>query len=543
MSNTGGLFTGLQRPFSARRKKTEDMGKVDAGGSGLSEQVVSESTRQRVEAAKQYIENMYKVQHQNIAERYARRSALEKELQREGLPESEKQLIISELEKRESDYTRLQRQRMTADDFESLRIIGRGAFGEVRIVREKLTSKIMAMKKLKKAEMLSRGQVAHVKAERDVLAEVQNPYIVKLYYSFQDEDFLYLVMEYLAGGDVMTLLMRKDIFTEEETRFYIAETVLGLESIHKAGYIHRDIKPDNLLLTRTGHVKLSDFGLCKPVDVQTLPTLTEGEEYNDVGMMPSTSARPQAEQLAHWQKNRRQLAFSTVGTPDYIAPEVLMKKGYGMECDWWSVGAIMFEMLVGYPPFYSDDPLTTCRKIVNWRMYLAFPVEARLSPAARDLICRLMCDVDDRIGTRGGVEEIKSHPFFSGIDWANLHTKPAPYVPRVEHELDTQNFEHFDEDRSGNQGAAAVNGAGRGNKWLAKADPNFIGYTYKNWEAVTPMREDAVQLKKKAVTRPSLAQLQTNLQAMSLSGPQAAVSVSAGPSGQHQHSPMQRILE
>ncbi|GIL95506.1 hypothetical protein Vretimale_1513 [Volvox reticuliferus] len=131
-------------------------------------------------------------------------------------------------------------------------------------------------------------------------------------------------------------------------------------------------------------------------------------------MMPSTSARPQAEQLAHWQKNRRQLAFSTVGTPDYIAPEVLMKKGYGMECDWWSVGAIMFEMLVGYPPFYSDDPLTTCRKIVNWRMYLAFPVEARLSPAARDLICRLMCDVDDRIGSRGGVEEIKVGCYWQG---------------------------------------------------------------------------------------------------------------------------------
>ncbi|GIL81944.1 hypothetical protein Vretimale_1513 [Volvox reticuliferus] len=515
MSNTGGLFTGLQRPFSARRKKTEDMGKVDAGGSGLSEQVVSESTRQRVEAAKQYIENMYKVQHQNIAERYARRSALEKELQREGLPETEKQQIISELEKRESDYTRLQRQRMTADDFESLRIIGRGAFGEVRIVREKLTSKIMAMKKLKKAEMLSRGQVAHVKAERDVLAEVQNPYIVKLYYSFQDEDFLYLVMEYLAGGDVMTLLMRKDIFTEEETRFYIAETVLGLESIHKAGYIHRDIKPDNLLLTRTGHVKLSDFGLCKPVDVQTLPTLTEGEEYNDVGMMPSTSARPQAEQLAHWQKNRRQLAFSTVGTPDYIAPEVLMKKGYGMECDWWSVGAIMFEMLVGYPPFYSDDPLTTCRKIVNWRMYLAFPVEARLSPAARDLICRLMCDVDDRIGSRGGVEEIKSHPFFYGIDWANLHTTPAPYVPRVEHELDTQNFDKFDAEAPRNQGGMAAGGSGRGVKALNTSDLHFIGYAYKDWEAVSPQSPEVIQLNH-FVRKPSDAEIQSFLQANDL---------------------------
>ncbi|GLC43365.1 hypothetical protein PLESTB_001335800 [Pleodorina starrii] len=539
MSNSGGLFTGLQRPFSARRKKTEDMGKADPGGSD--EQAVSESTKQRVETAKQFIENMYKVQHQNISGRYARRNALEKELQRESLSENEKQQIISELEKRESDYTRLQRQRMTADDFEPLRIIGRGAFGEVRIVRERSTGKIMAMKKLKKAEMLSRGQVEHVKAERDVLAEVQSPYIVKLFYSFQDEDFLYLMMEYLAGGDTMTLLMRKDILSEEETRFYIAETILGLEIIHKAGYIHRDIKPDNLLLTREGHVKLSDFGLCKSVDVRTLPTLAEGEEFNDPGMMPSTSVRPQAEQLAHWQKNRRQLAFSTVGTPDYIAPEVLLKKGYGMECDWWSVGAIMFEMLVGYPPFYSDEPMATCRKIVNWRMFLSFPVEARLSPAARDLICRLMCDVDERIGTRGGVEEIKGHPFFYGVDWSTLHKKPAPFVPKVEHELDTQNFEHFEEEGRGpgNPGSMSSGGSGRGNKWLAKADPNFIGYTYKNWEAVNPAGEEAVQLKKKPITRPSLAQMQTNMQAMSLAGMQGTGPTAAGSSGQHHHAPGQ----
>ncbi|GFR39844.1 hypothetical protein Agub_g340 [Astrephomene gubernaculifera] len=518
MNNTGGLFTGLQRPFSARRKKTEDLGPADGGpgGSGSGDGAVSEATRLRVEAAKQFIENMFHVQHQNIAERYARRNALERELQREGLPDDQKRQIISQLEKRESDYTRLQRQRMTADDFEPLSIIGRGAFGEVRIVREKSTSKILAMKKLKKSEMLKRGQVEHVKAERNVLAEVQNPYIVKLYYSFQDEDYLYLVMEYLPGGDTMTLLMRKDILTEEETRFYIAETILAIESIHKAGYIHRDIKPDNLLLSREGHVKLSDFGLCKPVDVHALPTLAEGEEYTDAGMVPSTSMRPQAEQLAQWQKNRRQLAFSTVGTPDYIAPEVLLKKGYGMECDWWSLGAIMFEMLVGYPPFYSDEPLTTCRKIVNWRMFLRFPEEARLSPAARDLICRLMCDVDDRIGTRGGVEEIKSHPFFACVDWAGLHLSPAPYVPRVDHELDTQNFEAFDEESSGHHRSEGMQG--RGSKWLAKADPHFIGYTYKNWEAVTP--EDAglgaLQLKKRPINRPSLNQVQNNLQTMTL---------------------------
>eukprot|EP00879_Flechtneria_rotunda_P010165 GHRR01010627.1.p1 GENE.GHRR01010627.1~~GHRR01010627.1.p1 ORF type:complete len:352 (+),score=113.37 GHRR01010627.1:3231-4286(+) len=336
----------------------------------------------------------------------------------------------------------------------------------------------------------------------------------------QDEEFLYLVMEYLPGGDVMTLLMRKDILTEEEARFYTAQAVLAIDSIHQHNYIHRDIKPDNLLLDVRGHVKLSDFGLCKPVDVSALPTLKEGEEFTDANGLPpaaTASTRTQAEQLEHWQRNRRQLAFSTVGTPDYIAPEVLLKKGYGMECDWWSLGAILYEMLIGYPPFYSDDPLTTCRKIVNWRLFLKFPDEIRISSAAHDLIRRLMCDVDDRLGTTG-VQEIKAHPFFDGVDWANLHTQPAPYIPRVDHELDTQNFERFDEDMGMNAPGAALR------KWNV-ADPHFIGYTYKNWEAVhsggeLPPGLAAVQLKKKTPARPTLQQLQSNLQAMGLSSEQ-----------------------
>lgn len=507
----GSRFSNLMKPFSARRKKDSEEQGAEMAIDG-SVPTASDQTKRRVEAAKTYIENMYRVQNQNIQERYARRTALEQQLQQQGLSEDEKRQILQALEKRESDYTRLQRQRMTAEDFELLTIIGRGAFGEVRIVREKTSGKVQAMKKLRKAEMLKRGQVEHVKAERNVLAEVHNPYVVKLYYSFQDEEYLYLVMEYLPGGDMMTLLMRKDILSEEETRFYIAETVLGIESIHKHNYIHRDIKPDNLLLDRTGHVKLSDFGLCKPVDVATLPTLQEGEEFNDaMGPLPTSSGRSMSAKLAHWQQNRRQLAFSTVGTPDYIAPEVLLKKGYGMECDWWSLGAIMFEMLVGYPPYYSDDPLTTCRKIVNWRMFLKFPDEVKISPQAKDLIQRLMCDVEDRLGTNG-VQDIKAHPFFAGIDWETLHTAPSPFVPRVEHELDTQNFERFDEDMS--QGPSSSSSR-RGAK---VADPHFIGYTYKNWEAVHPEDEAAgqVQLKKKTAQRPSLQQVQTNLRNMDL---------------------------
>lgn len=337
----------------------------------------------------------------------------------------------------------------------------------------------------------------HVKAERNLLAEVSNPSIVKLFYSFQDADFLYLVMEYLPGGDVMTLLMRRDTLTEAETRFYLAETVVALATIHAAHFIHRDIKPDNLLLAADGHLKLSDFGLCKPVDPARLPSLphiTEEEEGRRRSMdegPPASPARPAAEVRAHWQANRRHLAFSTVGTPDYIAPEVLLKRGYGLECDWWSLGAIMYEMLVGYPPFYSEEPLATCRKIVHWRAHLRFPPEAVLSPAARDLITRLLCDVEHRLGTHG-VEELKAHPFFAGVAWDALYSSTPPYVPEVAGELDTRNFEHFDEDAAmaPQQPAPALpGGAPSPGKGAAAGkgppDPNFIGYTFRNFEAVT----------------------------------------------------------
>ncbi|KAF2304323.1 hypothetical protein GH714_029914 [Hevea brasiliensis] len=296
----------------------------------------------------------------------------------------------------------------------------------VRLCREKKSGNIYAMKKLKKSEMLKRGQVEHVRAERNLLAEVASHCIVKLYYSFQDAEDLYLIMEYLPGGDMMTLLMREDTLTENVARFYIAQSVLAIESIHKHNYIHRDIKPDNLLLDKKGHMKLSDFGLY------------------------------------------------------YIAPEVLLKKGYGMECDWWSLGAIMYEMLVGYPPFYSDDPITTCRKIVHWRNHLRFPEDARLSPEAKDLICRLLCDVDHRLGT-GGAQQIKAHPWFKDILWDKLYEMEAAFKPEVNGELDTQNFMKFDE----MDPPPARTGSGPSRKMLlTPKDLSFVGYTYKNFDAV-----------------------------------------------------------
>ena len=420
--------------------------------------------------------------------------------------------MVEDYERRERDYTRLQRQRLNVADFEPLKLIGKGAFGEVRICRDTTTGNVVAVKKLRKSEMVRRGQVDHVRAERNVLAEIRHQAVVKLFYSFQDENYLYLVMEYMPGGDLMTLLIRLEILPEAMSRFYLAQTVIALEAVHSAGYIHRDIKPDNLLLDAGGHMKLSDFGLCKPVDVGTLPAFAAAGDAATLSTLPSPSALSPEEQLRHWQENRRKLAFSTVGTPDYIAPEVLMKKGYGMECDWWGVGAIAYEMMVGFPPFYSDDPMTTCRKIVNWRTYLRFPqeAEASLSPAARDFIVRLLCDVDDRLGTRG-IHEIKAHPFFAGIKWNELYAMNAPYKPQLQHELDTQNFEQYEDDEAG----IALESRSRSRP---VADPHFVGYTYKNWEATDPASGRQRVHSKSSAPRTSINELQDAFHAVELGG-------------------------
>ncbi|XP_057959229.1 uncharacterized protein LOC131151823 isoform X2 [Malania oleifera] len=503
-------FKSRDKGKALKKKESSNTGR-DGSKAPASEEAPSNATKQKVAAAKQYIENHYKAQMKNLEERKERRNILEKKLADADVSKEEQNNLLKHLEKKETEYMRIQRHKMGADDFEPLTMIGKGAFGEVRICREKTTGHVYAMKKLKKSEMLRRGQVEHVKAERNLLAEVDSNCIVKLYCSFQDEEFLYLIMEYLPGGDMMTLLMRKDTLTEDEARFYVGETVLAIESIHIHNYIHRDIKPDNLLLDRYGHMKLSDFGLCKPLDCSNLHEKDFSMATNLSGALqsdgrPAAPKRTQQEQLQHWQRNRRMLAYSTVGTPDYIAPEVLLKKGYGMECDWWSLGAIMYEMLVGYPPFYSDEPMSTCRKIVNWRTHLKFPEEAKLSPEAKDLISKLLCNVDQRLGTKGA-DEIKAHPWFKGIEWDKLYQMEAAFIPEVNDELDTQNFEKFEEADNQMQMSSK---SGPWRKMLPSKDINFVGYTYKNFEIVNDHQVPGIaELKKKSAKskRPSIKTL------------------------------------
>ncbi len=229
---------------------------------------ISSSTKEKAESAKAYIEKKYAKLKNEEKERKEAWDMLQKKMEVLNLSEAEQELIKQDILHKEAELNRKMRKKISVHDFEPLSIIGRGAFGEVRICKIKETGEVIAMKKMKKSEMVIKNQVAHIKAERDVLVKAKNPWVVDLKYSFQDEKHLYLIMEFLAGGDLMTLLMRKDILTEEESRFYIAETILAIESVHKLNYIHRDLKPDNILLDKEGHVKLTDFGLCKHAEIR-----------------------------------------------------------------------------------------------------------------------------------------------------------------------------------------------------------------------------------------------------------------------------------
>lgn len=349
----------------------------------------------------------------------------------------------------------------------------------MRLVRERNSGKIYAMKILRKSEMLKKNQVSHVRAERDILALSQdNPWMVDLICSFQDDDFLYLVMEYLPGGDMMRWLIERDIFSEEETKFYIAELIVSVDSIHQMEYVHRDLKPDNILLTADGHIKLSDFGLSKPFIIEESETdtkalLMEATENQSIKKNPQN----RKDKMATWKKRARIIMYSTVGSSGYIAPEVLLKKGYGVECDWWSVGIIMFEMLFGYPPLNGEDPEETMHKIIRWKEFLEFPEDIKVSEAAIDLMKKLLCDPTDRLKD---IHEMKAHPFFKGIDWENIRQMQAPFIPDIRSDDDHSYFDEFPDDKSFE---TSVTTEGKKHRNLFNNENHvFYGYTFNRKE-------------------------------------------------------------
>ncbi|XP_073424335.1 rho-associated protein kinase 2 [Dendrobates tinctorius] len=345
--------------------------------------------------------------------------------------------FLNRYEKVVGDVRQLQ---MKAEDYDVVKVIGRGAFGEVQLVRHKSTQKVYAMKLLSKFEMIKRSDSAFFWEERDIMAFANSPWVVQLNCAFQDDKYLYMVMEYMPGGDLVNLMSNYDV-PEKWAKFYTAEVVLALDAIHSMGLIHRDVKPDNMLLDKHGHLKLADFGTCMKMD--------------ETGMVRCDTA---------------------VGTPDYISPEVLKSQGgdgyYGRECDWWSVGVFLFEMLVGDTPFYADSLVGTYSKIMDHKNSLNFPDDVEISKHAKNLICAFLTDREVRLG-RNGIEEIKQHPFFKNDQWTwdNIRETAAPVVPELSSDIDSSNFDEIEDDK-GNVETFPIPKAFAGNQLP------FIGFTY-----------------------------------------------------------------
>ena len=384
----------------------------------LKDGTISQATYDKVCFGQKYIERKYKM----IKLKQVENNILQEKLKSSNLPESKCLEILEEIQQKELKNINKKLERMSANNYESLGIIGKGSFGEVHVCRVRKTGEIVAIKKIKKDIVSKMKQVKHVLDEQDFLSKVDSPWIVELKASFQEGDYLYLVMEYLPGGDLMGLLITKDIFTEEEARFYICEIILAIDSIHELKCIHRDVKPDNILIGKDGHIKFIDFGLAKISDI------CFKEDIIDYKIDES--------------KNTHIRNFSCVGTAFYAAPEVINKEEYGEDIDWWSLGVILFEMVAGYSPFCSKENTDVYQKVRNFQKYLKFPSKCKASDICKDLILKLVSNPEKRLG-KNGSSEIKAHPFFKGINWLKIREMKPPFIPELKNDYDTKYFENF----------------------------------------------------------------------------------------------------
>ncbi|TNV78858.1 hypothetical protein FGO68_gene7118 [Halteria grandinella] len=296
--------------------------------------------------------------------------------------------------------------KISTDDFHLIKVIGRGTFGKVFMVRKKDTNQVYAMKVLKKEQIASRNLRVKTKAEREILEKIKNPFIVDLHYAFQTEEKLYFIMDFLNGGELFWHLRRDMKFSEKRARFYAAEIVCAIECLHANGIIYRDLKPENIILDSTGNLKITDFGLSKQ-------GLTNDESKT----------------------------YSFCGTPEYLAPEIITGQGHDKSVDWWSLGALIYEMLSGRPPHYSKNRKQMMQDIVEKRIEM----KAFFSVEAKSLLQGLLeRDPAKRLGsTEEDANELKRHPWFAKIDWQKLMLKQLepPFKPFVSGPEDTRNID------------------------------------------------------------------------------------------------------
>ncbi|XP_072420404.1 microtubule-associated serine/threonine-protein kinase 1-like isoform X3 [Chiloscyllium punctatum] len=366
------------------------------------------------------------------------------------------------------------------EDFDTIKLISNGAYGAVYLVRHRETRQRFAMKKINKQNLILRNQIQQAFVERDILTFAENPFVVSMFCSFETRRHLCMVMEYVEGGDCATLLKNIGALPVDLAQMYFAETVLALEYLHNYGIVHRDLKPDNLLITSMGHIKLTDFGLSK------------------IGLMSLTTNLYEG----HIEKDAREFLDKQVcGTPEYIAPEVIVRQGYGKPVDWWAMGIILYEFLVGCVPFFGDTPEELFGQVISDDIMWPDGDEALPADAQHLISCLLQPNPLERLGT-GGTYEVKQHGFFKDLDWTSLLRQKAEFIPHLESEEDTSYFDtrsdryhhvnSYDEDDTNEDEPVEI-------RQFSSCSPRFIK-VYSSMERLTQHEEQ----KAPVVTRRNL---------------------------------------
>ncbi|KAM8974748.1 microtubule-associated serine/threonine-protein kinase 1 [Pelodytes ibericus] len=377
-------------------------------------------------------------------------------------------------------------------DFETIKLISNGAYGAVYLVRHRETRQRFAMKKINKQNLLLRNQVHQAFIERDILTFAQNPFVVSMFCSFQTRRHLCMVMEYVEGGDCATLLKHIGALPLEMARLYFAETVLALEYLHNYGIVHRDLKPDNLLITSMGHVKLTDFGLSKMGLMNLTTNLYEG----------------------HIESEAREFLDKQVcGTPEYIAPEVILRQGYGKPVDWWAMGIILYEFLVGCVPFFGDTPEELFGQVISDEIVWPEGEEALPADAQNLISCLLQTDPLLRLGT-GGAIEVKTHGFFTDLDWNGLLRQKAEFIPHLEAEDDTSYFDtrsdryqhinSYDEDDTNDEDSVEIRQFSSCTQRFSKVYSSMEQLSQLEQKPSTPSRDSKQERSERAAKRETL---------------------------------------